>query len=52
MIHEKNLRVSLCVRDWFFGVSSDTESCDEDDEEAGVGVVEELVDKPGTTNGA
>ena len=30
---------------------SNTESCDEDDEEAGVGAVEELVDKPGTTNG-
>ena len=28
-----------------------TESCHEDDEEVGVGVVEELVDKPGTTNG-
>ena len=28
-----------------------TESCNEDDEEVGVGVVEELVDKPGTTNG-
>ena len=27
------------------------ESCNEDDEEVGVGVVEELVDKPGTTNG-
>ena len=30
---------------------SNTESCDEDDEEVGVGVVEELVDKPGTTKG-
>ena len=30
---------------------SKTESCDEDDEEVGVAVVEELVDKPGTTNG-
>ena len=30
--------------------TSNTESCDEDDEEVGVGVVEELVDKPGTTN--
>ena len=28
-----------------------TESCDEDVEEVGVGVVEELVDKPRTTNG-
>ena len=28
---------------------SNTESCDEDDEEVGVGVVEELVDKPGRT---
>ena len=28
-----------------------TVSCDEDAEEEGVGVVEELVDKPGTTNG-
>ena len=28
-----------------------TESCDEDDEEVGVGVVQELVDKLGTTNG-
>ena len=33
-------------------LTSNTESCDEDDEEVGVGVVEELVDKPGTTNGA
>ena len=32
-------------------LSSNTESCDEDDDEVGVGVVEELVDKPGTTNG-
>ena len=31
-------------------LTSTTESCDEDDE-VGVGVVEELVDKPGTTNG-
>ena len=31
-------------------LSSNTESCDEDDEES-VGVAEELVDKPGTTNG-
>ena len=30
---------------------TNTESCDEDDEEVGVGVVEEHVDKPGTTNG-
>ena len=30
---------------------SKTESCDEDDEEVGVGVVKELVDEPGTTNG-
>ena len=30
--------------------SSNTESCDEDDD-VGVGVVEELVDKAGTTNG-
>ena len=28
-----------------------TVSCDEDDDEVGVGVVEELVDKPETTNG-
>ena len=28
-----------------------TESCDEDDEEVGVGVVQELVDKLGTTTG-
>ena len=28
-----------------------SESCDEDDDEVGEGVVEELVDKPGTTNG-
>ena len=27
---------------------SNTESCDEDDDEVGVTVVEELVDKPGT----
>ena len=31
--------------------TSNTESCDEDVEEIGVGVVEELVDKPGNTNG-
>ena len=31
-------------------LTSNTESCDGDDEEVGVGVVEELVDKP-TTNG-
>ena len=30
---------------------SNTESCDEDVEEVGVGVAEEHVDKPGTTNG-
>ena len=30
---------------------SNTESGDEDDQEVGVGVVEELVDEPGTTNG-
>ena len=31
---------------------SDTDSCDEDDDEVGEGVVEEeLADKPGTTNG-
>ena len=34
-----------------FLLTSNTESCDEDDEEIGVGVVEELVDKPRTTNG-
>ena len=34
-----------------YRLTSNTESCDEDDEEVGVGVVEELVDKPGTTNG-
>ena len=32
-------------------LTSNTESCDEDDEEVCVGVVEELVDKPRTTNG-
>ena len=32
-------------------LTSNTESCDEDDGEIGVGVVKELVDKPGTTNG-
>ena len=31
--------------------TSNTESCDEDDDEEGAGVVKELVDKPGTTNG-
>ena len=31
------------------GFSSNTESCDEDDDEVGVGFQEELVDKPGTT---
>ena len=28
------------------------ESCDEDDDDVSVGVAEELVDTPGTTNGA
>ena len=32
-------------------LTSNTESCDEDDDSVGVGVVEELLDKPGTTNG-
>ena len=33
-------------------LTSNTESCDEDDEEVDVGAVEEeLVDTPGTTNG-
>ena len=32
-------------------LTSNTESCDGDAEEIGVGVVGELVDKPGTTNG-
>ena len=32
-------------------LTSNTESCDEDDDEVGVGVVEELADKPGTVNG-
>ena len=32
-------------------LTSNAESCDEDDEEVGVGVVEELVEKPRTTNG-
>ena len=33
-------------------LTSNTESCDEDDGEASEGVVEEeLADKPGTTNG-
>ena len=33
-------------------LTSNTESCDEDDGEVGEGVVEEeLVDRPGTTNG-
>ena len=32
-------------------LTSNTESCDEDDDEVGVDFVEELVDKPGTTNG-
>ena len=32
-------------------LSPKTESCDEDVEEVGVGVAEELVDKLGTTNG-
>ena len=30
---------------------SNTKSCDEDDDEIGVGVAEELVDKSGVTNG-
>ena len=32
-------------------LTSNTESRDEDDDEVGVGAVDELVDKPGTTNG-
>ena len=32
-------------------LTSNTESCDEDVEEVGVGVVKELVDKTGTTSG-
>ena len=32
-------------------LASNTESCDEDDEEADVGVEEELADKPETTDG-
>ena len=32
-------------------LTSHTESCDEDDDKARVGVAQELVDKPGTTNG-
>ena len=32
-------------------LTSNTESCDADVEEVGVDDVEELVDKPGTTNG-
>ena len=32
-------------------LTSNTESCDQDDVEVGVGVVKELVDKPGTTTG-
>ena len=32
-------------------LTSNTESCDEHGDEIGVAVVEELVDKPGTTNG-
>ena len=32
-------------------LTSNTESCDEDVEEVGVGVAEELVDKPRTTKG-
>ena len=38
------LKFSVCL------LKSKTESCDEDAEEVGVGVVEELVDKPETTN--
>ena len=34
-----------------YPLTSNTESCDEDDDEVDVGVVEELEDKPGTTNG-
>ena len=32
-------------------MTSNLESCDENDDEVGVGVVQELVDEPGTTNG-
>ena len=32
-------------------LTSNTESCDEDDGEVGEGVIEELADRPGTTNG-
>ena len=31
--------------------ASKTESCDDDDDEVGAGVVDELADKPGTTDG-
>ena len=34
-----------------YHLTSNTESCDEDDDEVGVGVIEELVDKPVTPNG-
>ena len=46
-------RTSTSFGYWIFRclLTSNTESCDQDDEEVGVGVVEELVDKPGTTNG-
>ena len=33
------------------GISSPLESCDEDDEEVSEGVVVDLADEPGTTNG-
>ena len=52
------LRISSLVLPLIFGtgfsvylLTSNTESCDEDDDEVGVGVDEEIVDKPGTTNG-
>ena len=45
------LLTQTCTGFSVYLISSNTESCDEGDEEVGVVVVEELVDKPGTTNG-
>ena len=43
---------SFLVLDFRYLLTSNTESCDEDDGEVGEGVVEEeLADEPGTTNG-
>ena len=41
----------FCTRISMYLLTLSTESCDEDDDEVGVGVVEELEGKPRTTGG-